>query len=86
MSIEKETSRTNVSSSATSIPVISRSFGEGLSLQITNHKLNGKNFLLWSQPVLLVSEGEGRWAISREKFNVPKSKIKTMPIGSLTTP
>lgn len=60
-----------------------KSFGEGSSMQITNHKFNGKNFLLWPQSVILVSEGEGRWAILWEKFHVPKTKIKFM---SLTTP
>lgn len=58
MSSEKEILRTHLSSSATSvsasISVILQSFDERSSLQITNNKLNGKNFLLWSQLVLLV--------------------------------
>ena len=40
--------------------VVAQSFGEGSSLQITNHKLNGKNFLQWSQSVLMVLRGRGK--------------------------
>ncbi|KAH7688654.1 Retrotransposon gag domain-containing protein [Dioscorea alata] len=43
-------------------PMVSQSFGEGSlsSLQITCHKLDGKNFLQWSRSVLLVIRGRGK--------------------------
>ncbi|XP_024024274.1 uncharacterized protein LOC112092395 [Morus notabilis] len=66
MSSEKETTSSvkDVSSSTTSDPVtssvVAQSFGEVSSLQIMNHKLNGKNFLQWSQSVLMVIRGRGK--------------------------
>ncbi|KAG6535316.1 hypothetical protein ZIOFF_000281 [Zingiber officinale] len=51
----------NVSSSSTSkqvnSSVITQPFGEGSLLKITSHKLDCKNFLQWSQSVLLVIKG-----------------------------
>ncbi|GAV63787.1 UBN2_3 domain-containing protein [Cephalotus follicularis] len=55
----------SVTSETVQAPVVSQSFGEGSSLQITIHKLNGKNFLQWSQSVLLVIQGRGKiWYIT----------------------
>ncbi|GAV91134.1 UBN2_3 domain-containing protein, partial [Cephalotus follicularis] len=34
--------------------------GERSPLQVTSHKLNGKNFLQWSQLALLVIQGRGK--------------------------
>ncbi|XP_017981569.1 PREDICTED: uncharacterized protein LOC18592547 [Theobroma cacao] len=51
--VSSEPSR-NVSSSV--IPTV----GENHSLQITQHKLNGANFLEWSQSVMLVIRGKGK--------------------------
>ncbi|EOY17116.1 Cysteine-rich RLK (RECEPTOR-like protein kinase) 8 [Theobroma cacao] len=51
--VSSEPSR-NVSSSVIS------TVGETHSLQITQHKLNGANFLEWSQSVMLVIRGKGK--------------------------
>ncbi|GAV72403.1 LOW QUALITY PROTEIN: UBN2_3 domain-containing protein, partial [Cephalotus follicularis] len=48
----------------------SQSFGEGSSLQITSHKLNGKNFLQWSS-VFLVIRGRGKIRYITSKIQQP---------------
>ncbi|GAV58400.1 UBN2_3 domain-containing protein [Cephalotus follicularis] len=59
MSVRKDQS-SSVTSETVQAPVISQSFGEGSSLQITSHKRNGNFFLRWSQSVLLVIQGKGK--------------------------
>ncbi|GAV66115.1 UBN2_3 domain-containing protein, partial [Cephalotus follicularis] len=49
----------------------SQSFGEGSSLQITSHKLNSKNFLQWSQSILLVIRGRGKIGYITGKVQQP---------------
>lgn len=66
MSSEKEVIGTNKDGSPVSNfspvtpTVVAQSFGEGSSLQITNHRLNGNNFLQLSQSVLMVLRGRGK--------------------------
>ena len=49
------------SGTSQSIPTIApTAFSENTSLRITNHKLNGKNFLQWSKSVEMVICGKGR--------------------------
>ena len=49
------------SGTSQSIPTIApTAFSENTSLRITNHKLNGKNFLQWSKSVEMVICGKRR--------------------------
>ncbi|KZV48799.1 hypothetical protein F511_09220 [Dorcoceras hygrometricum] len=45
---------------------------DNLSLQITNHKLNSRNFLQWSQSVLLVIRGRGKMGYLTGQTKRPK--------------
>lgn len=49
------------------------------SLQITTHKLNGQNFLQWSQSVKLYVKGKGKISYTRKgnKYMLYKEKINT---------
>ncbi|KAK3008239.1 hypothetical protein RJ639_015215 [Escallonia herrerae] len=57
-SAEKDSSLSTMSE-AVMQPATPQSFGDNSSLQITSHKLDGKNFLQWSRSVLLVIRGRG---------------------------
>lgn len=63
MNFEKETSSpdkdgfSSVSSNPVTSSTVAQPFGEGPSLQITNNRLDSKNFLLWYQSILLVIRG-----------------------------
>ncbi|KZV15508.1 hypothetical protein F511_38612 [Dorcoceras hygrometricum] len=46
---------------------------DNLSLQITNHKLNSRNFLQWSQSVLLVFCGRGKMGYLTGQTKRPKA-------------
>lgn len=90
MSTEKENLRIDVSSSATSesasIPVISQSFSEGSSLQTINHEFNGKNFLLWSQSILLVIRGRGKMGYITREISRPKVEDQAYANWELNNP
>lgn len=57
---QKETSEVSSASDQQSSASVIHSVAESHSLQITQHKLNGGNFLEWSQSVLMVIQGKGR--------------------------
>ncbi|GAV56478.1 UBN2_3 domain-containing protein [Cephalotus follicularis] len=67
----REDQSSSVTSETVQALVVSQSFGEGSSLQITSHKLNGKKFLQWSQSVLLVIRGRGKIRYITGKFQQP---------------
>lgn len=49
------------------------------SLQITTHKLNGKNFLKWSRSVLMVVRGKGKLGYLDGKIPMPKETDPSYP-------
>lgn len=61
---------------ATTISVIPLSIGS-YSLQITQHKLNGRNFQEWFQSVKLVIKGKGKFGyLSGDISSPPKDTIE----------
>ncbi|XP_061354693.1 uncharacterized protein LOC133299272 [Gastrolobium bilobum] len=58
-------------SSASSSAPNSQSSGDNLGLQITNHRLNGKNFLQWFQSVKLVIRAKGKMGYLEGKIKKP---------------
>ncbi|KAK3008643.1 hypothetical protein RJ639_013452 [Escallonia herrerae] len=59
MSSAEKDSSSSTTSEAVMQPATPQSYGDN-SLQITSHKLDGKNFLQWSRSVLLVIRGRGK--------------------------
>ncbi|KAK3026256.1 hypothetical protein RJ639_041632 [Escallonia herrerae] len=60
MSSAEKDSSSSTTSETVMQPATPQSFGDNSSLQITSHKLDGKNFLQWSRSVLLVIRGRGK--------------------------
>ena len=61
MATEKQTSSMSEVTSSSGIPANNNPGGaDGVSLQITGHKLNGNNYLQWSQSVLMYICGKGK--------------------------
>ena len=61
MAIEGRSSASEVTSYPETAPAVSNHGGtEGTSLLITGHKLNGHNFLQWSQFVMMFICGKGK--------------------------
>ena len=50
---------------------ITQSYGDNATLQITQHKLNGKNFLQWSQSVQMVILGRGKMGYINGEIKKP---------------
>ena len=53
--------------------IVPTAISDNLTLQITTHKLYGKNFLQWSQSVQLVIRGEGKMGYLDGTITQPKS-------------
>ncbi|KAK3002631.1 hypothetical protein RJ639_020472 [Escallonia herrerae] len=63
MSSAEKDSSSSTMSEAFMQPATPQSFGDNSSLQITSHKLKGKNFLPWSRSILLVIRGRGKMGL-----------------------
>ncbi|XP_061359131.1 uncharacterized protein LOC133303265 [Gastrolobium bilobum] len=60
----------NRSSASSSAPK-SQPSGDNLGMQITNHRMNGKNFLQWFQSVKLVIRAKGKMGYLQGKIKKP---------------
>ena len=61
MATERRSSASEVTSNPETAPAVSNPGGtKGTSLLITGHKLNGHNYLQWSQSVMIFICGKGR--------------------------
>ena len=66
-------------STSTIVPIAFAELTSLMSLQITNHKLNGRNFLQWSRSVQMVIQGKGKFgylddSIAKPSPNNPSSQ------------
>ena len=61
LAIERQSSASEVTSNPEMAPAVSNPGGtEGTSLLITDHKLNGHNYLQWSQSIMMFICGKGK--------------------------
>ena len=75
MATEKQTSSMSEVTSSSGIPVNNNPGGtDGVSLQITGHKLNGNNYLQWSQSVLMYICGKGKNDYLTGEVATPKAE------------
>ena len=68
------TSESDATSESTSTPVVSNLDHTSNSIQITVHRLNGRNFLEWSQSVKLAIDGRGKLGYLTGETKQPSEK------------
>ena len=68
------TSESDATSESTSTPVVSNLDHTSNSIQITIHRLNGRNFLEWSQSVKLAIDGRGKLGYLTGETKQPSEK------------